>query len=149
MHALSNAPVEAGPGVGHASEPRPRTILLVEDEAEVREANAVALERAGYLVVRAESWQHALGLAGERQAAVDLILTDLVMPDDAGVGLFSELRNRCGPVPVIVLSAYPRMMRFLDGVLDGVVEWLQKPLAETTVVEAVTRALRDVSGPFP
>jgi FixJ family two-component response regulator len=56
------------------------------------------------------------------------------------VEVFARLRREQGPIPVIVFSAYPRVMRLLDGVLEGVVEWLQKPLDVAIVVEAVDRA---------
>jgi DNA-binding NtrC family response regulator len=120
------------------------TVLLVEDEEDVREPNAVALECAGYRVIRAESWGHALALTNEQHARFDVIVTDLVMPDRAGVADFSKLRKEQGPIPVIVFSAYPSVMRFLHGVLDGVVEWLHKPLDVAMVVEAVDRALHRV-----
>jgi DNA-binding NtrC family response regulator len=116
-------------------------VLLIEDEDDVREPNAAALERAGYRVVQARSWQDALARVRERPGGVDLILTDLAMPDDAGVGVFADLHHASGSPPVIVCSAYPRVMHLLDGLLDGVVDWLHKPLDVTAVVEAVTRAL--------
>jgi DNA-binding NtrC family response regulator len=116
------------------------TVLLVEDEVDVREPNAVALEQAGYRVIQAESWRGALSLSQEQHPRIDLIVTDLVMPDGAGVEVFARLRREQGPIPVIVFSAYPRVMRLLDGVLEGVVEWLQKPLDVAIVVEAVDRA---------
>jgi DNA-binding NtrC family response regulator len=121
-----------------------RTVLIIEDEEDVREPNAVALENAGYRVIQAESWGRALALVGERHAEVDLILTDLLMPGDAGVKAFFRLRKEHGTIPVVVYSAYPNVMRLLHGVLDGVVEWLQKPLEVAIIVQAVDRALHRV-----
>jgi DNA-binding NtrC family response regulator len=118
------------------------TVLIIEDEEEVREPNAVALENAGYRVLQAESWRSALALVEEQHAQVVLILTDLVMPGDAGVDGFFRLRKEHGAIPVVVYSAYPNVMRLLHGVLDGVVEWLQKPLEVASVVRAVDRALQ-------
>jgi DNA-binding NtrC family response regulator len=138
------------PGSGAENDPRLRasrgsaTVLLVEDEEDVREPNAVALEQAGYRVIQAESWGRSLTLVQEEHPKIDLILTDLVMPDEAGVSAFSRLRNEQGSIPVIVFSAYPRVMRLLSGVLEGVVDWLQKPLDVAIVVEAVDRALHGV-----
>lgn len=107
----------------------------------MREPNAAALERAGYRVIQASSWRHAHTISDEAHPRVNVIVTDLVMPDDAGVGTFGELRSRHGSIPVIVFSAYPAAMRLLCGVLDGVVEWLQKPAEVSHVVGAVDRAL--------
>ena len=119
-------------------------VLLIEDQDDVREPNAAALERAGYRVIPASSWGQALAISERANPRVDVILTDLVMPDDPGVDAFARLRSQVGSVPVIVFSGYPAAMRLLGGVLDGVVEWLQKPLEVTHVVEAVERAVQRV-----
>ena len=120
---------------------RPLHVLLIEDQDDVREPNAAALERAGYRVIQAWSWGHALTISEREHPRVDVILTDLVMPDDAGVDAFARLFAQHGSIPVIVYSAYPAAMRLLGGVLDGVVEWLQKPMEVSHVVEAVDRAV--------
>jgi two-component system OmpR family response regulator len=116
-------------------------VLVIEDEDDVREPNATALERAGYRVLQATSWESALTLSEPGSENVALIVTDLVMPDRAGVQVFAQLRGRYGPIPAIVLSAYPRVMRLLDGVLEGVVDWIQKPLEVSALVSAVDAAL--------
>ena len=120
----------------------PAHVLLIEDQNDVREPNAAALEHAGYRVAQASSWSDALAISARDDLRVDVIVTDLLMPDDSGVEVFERLRSRHGPVPVVVFSAYPAAMRLLGDVLDGVVEWLQKPLEVTHVVEAVGRALQ-------
>jgi CheY-like chemotaxis protein len=120
------------------------TVLIVDDQKDVREPHALALEGAGYRVIQAESWASAVALLKATHAEVDLIVTDLVMPGDAGVDVFLQLRSEYGPIPVVVFSGYPNVMRLLHGVLDGVVEWLQKPLDVATVVQAVDRALHRV-----
>ena len=119
----------------------PAHVLLIEDQDDVREPNATALEHAGYRVTQASSWSHALAISAQDRLRLDVIVTDLLMPDDSGVEAFARLRSRHGAVPVVVFSAYPAAMRLLGDVLDGVVEWLQKPLEVSHVVEAVGRAL--------
>jgi DNA-binding NtrC family response regulator len=156
LHALTPSNISGPPGAPmltrQADHPEctlaagATTVLLIEDLDDVREPNAAALERAGYHVVQASSWGHALAVSERERPRVDVILTDLVMPDDAGVDTFGQLRGRHGSVPVIVLSAYPAAMRLLGGVLDGVVAWLQKPTEVSHVVEAVDRALGRVPG---
>ena len=121
-------------------------VLLIEDEVDVREPNAAALERAGHRVIPAASWTEAIEVSARARPRIDVILTDLVMPDDAGVDAFSRLRNHHGDVPVVVFSAHPAAMRLLDGVLDGVVAWLQKPQDVATVVAAVERVLESRNG---
>ena len=122
----------------------PPQVLLIEDQDDVREPNATALERAGYRVVQARSWGHALTLGEREHLRIDAIVTDLVMPDDGGVDAFARIRRRHA-APVIVFSAYPAAMRLLGGVLDGVVEWLQKPAEVSHVVEAVERAVHRIA----
>jgi two-component system, cell cycle sensor histidine kinase and response regulator CckA len=116
-------------------------VLLIDDEDDSRGLVALVLERAGYRVTQARGWNDALSCT-EGRDGIRLIVTDIVMPDHAGVDVFNRLRSRCGAIPVIVLSGYPHAMRLLDGVLDGVVEWLRKPSEVETLVHAVNAAVR-------
>jgi len=116
-------------------------VLLIDDEEESRAVVALVLERAGYRVTQAGGWDDALART-EGRNGIDLIVTDIVMPDHAGVDVFNRLWRRCGAIPVIVLSGYPHAMRLLDGVLDGVVQWLRKPSEVETLVHAVNSAVR-------
>ena len=116
-------------------------VLLIDDEDDSRAVVALVLERAGYRVTQASGWDDALTRTDGRNG-IRLIVTDIVMPDHAGVEVFNRLRRRFGAIPVIVLSGYPRAMRLLDGVLDGVVEWLRKPSEADKLVHAVNAAVR-------
>jgi CheY-like chemotaxis protein len=127
-----------------SSPPRVATVLIVDDQEDVAAPHALALEGAGYRVIQAESWASAVALLKAPHAEVDLIVTDLVMPSDVGVDAFHRLQSEYGTIPVVVFSGYPNVMRLLHGVLDGGVEWLQKPLDVATVVQAVDRALHRV-----
>ena len=120
-------------------------VLLIDDEDDSRAVVALVLERAGYRVTQARGWGDALART-EGRNGIRLIVTDIVMPDQAGVDEFNRLRRRCGAIPVIVLSGYPHAMRLLDGVLDGVVEWLRKPSEVETLVQAVNCAVRAPAG---
>jgi len=117
-----------------------RTILVIEDEDDVREPNVIALEMAGFEVLQAGGWEEALKVHGQRRD-VDLIVTDLIMPDRARLAVFSELRRQLGPIPVIVLSGHPGAIRLLTDVLDGVVQWLQKPVDSGFLVAAIRKAI--------
>jgi len=117
-----------------------RTILVIEDEEDVREPNVIALELAGFKVLQAGGWEEALRVHGQRRD-VDLIVTDLIMPDRARLAVFSELRRQLGPIPVIVLSGHPGAIRLLTNVLHGVVRWLQKPVDSGSLVAAIREAI--------
>ncbi|MCC6927478.1 MAG: response regulator [Gemmatimonadaceae bacterium] len=85
----------------------PRTILLVEDDADVRGSTARALRRAGYAVLEAMDGEDALQLVASRPDTVDLILTDIVMPRMGGAELVRRLSAQCPEAHVIYMSGYP------------------------------------------
>ena len=85
----------------------PRTILLVEDDADVRGSTARALRRAGYAVLEAIDGEDALQLMAARSVTIDLILTDIVMPRMGGAELVRRLSAQCPDAHVIYMSGYP------------------------------------------
>jgi CheY-like chemotaxis protein len=99
------------------------TVLLVEDEDDLRELMRDALELNGYAVVAANDGQEALDKIG-RIDHVCLVLLDLLMPGMNGWEFFAHLRARpeFASVPVVVHSSAP------DRAPDGVTRVLQKPL---------------------
>ncbi len=90
-----------------AGPPRPApTILLVEDDALVREVMARSLRGRGYVVLEAENGRDALDLSREAGAAIDLLVTDVVMPRKGGAELASELRARLPGLRVLFVSGF-------------------------------------------
>ena len=106
------------------------TILLVEDEDAVRTFGARALRNKGYHVMEARSGEAALDLLkGESGPHVDLIVTDVVMPQKDGPTLIREVRQFRPDVKVIFISGYAEE-RFRDSLGEGaVVEFLPKPFS--------------------
>jgi two-component system, cell cycle sensor histidine kinase and response regulator CckA len=100
-------PVEtdAGPGAddGHGTE----TILLVEDDTSVREPLRQALERYGYRVLPAANGNDALAVFASVAPSVDLVVTDVVMPQMSGPQLVDELRAAQPAIGVLYVSGYP------------------------------------------
>ena len=84
--------------------PSGKTILLVEDEEDLRQVLAEALQQEGYAIIEAANGQEALKVA--LQTHVDLIITDLMMPRMNGWRLLTALRERGRDVPVIIITAY-------------------------------------------
>jgi CheY-like chemotaxis protein len=84
----------------------PKTILLVEDEAFVREATAEALQSAGYTVLIARSAAEAIEAYRRRAQPVDLLLADVVMPGMSGYELAGEFLALCPSAPVVLMSGY-------------------------------------------
>ena len=96
-----------------AAESRPRveslagaTILIVEDDVAVRSAVRRLLERHGYCVLEASSGADALVILAESPRAVDLVISDMVMPEMSGLQLRQHLRKLRPSLPVLLMSGY-------------------------------------------
>lgn len=125
-------------GVPHG---RGETILLVEDEPEVREAIQAILTHLGYRVLPAVNGREALNVYERRHADIDLVITDLVMPEMDGVALIKALRARDPRVKIIVMSGYPLKAERERGTLEGIVEWIQKPVALPQLAAVMRRLI--------
>ncbi|MFA5958485.1 response regulator [Hyphomicrobium sp.] len=82
-------------------------VLLVEDEVEVRQFAVRALKRQGYQVIEAADGLEALDLMAENEGKIDIVVSDVVMPEMDGPALFKELRKRNPSIKVIFVSGYP------------------------------------------
>jgi two-component system cell cycle sensor histidine kinase/response regulator CckA len=82
------------------------TVLLVEDEDAVRSFAARALESRGYTVLAASSGAEALRVMAENDSAVDLVVSDVVMPEMDGPTLLKELRSKQPELKIIFVSGY-------------------------------------------
>ena len=114
------------------------TILLVEDEDAVRAFGARALTSRGYTVVEAASGAEALDIALDPdQPPIDLIVSDVVMPEMDGPTMFAELRKRGIAIKVIFVSGYADDA-FKRNLPDGAVyDFLAKPFSLKGLVEKV------------
>ncbi|WP_157529631.1 substrate-binding domain-containing protein [Nocardia sp. NRRL S-836] len=116
------------------------TVLLVEDDAQVRVLTRRSLETAGYAVVEAGDGQEALQLAAEHRSTIDLVLTDVVMPKMGGPELVALLRSTGVAPAVIYMSGYTTDEPMTDEVL------ISKPYVESELLDRV-RAVLDRAGP--
>ncbi len=121
------------------------TILLVEDEDAVRTFGARALRNKGYQVMEARSAEAALDLLqGAGGPQVDLIVTDVVMPQKDGPTLIREVRQFRPDVKVIFISGYAEE-RFRDSLGEGaVVEFLPKPFSLKQLASKVKEVMGGV-----
>ncbi len=132
VKAVTAAPV--ADSTGHA------TILLVEDEEAVRAFGARALRTRGYTVLEAASGVEALEVAEENAGAIDLIVSDVVMPEMDGPTMFGELRKRGIQAKVIFVSGYAEDA-FAKNLPDGEdFGFLPKPFSLKQLIEAVKGA---------
>ena len=124
------------------AESRGKIILLVEDEASVRQYTAVALERLGYQVFKAANAKTALEMVGSEESSIDLLLTDLLLPEMDGRELAKTLGARFPRMKVLYLSGYTAAAAIRQGVLDVGSAFLQKPFE----LSALAKQVRDLLG---
>jgi CheY-like chemotaxis protein len=113
------------PRANHGKE----TILLVEDETHLRHLIRQYLETQGYRILEAEDGAAALQIVAGHQGAIDLLLTDVVMPGMNGRELAAEVANLLPNLRVLYMSGYTENAVGQDGMLDAGINLLQKPFS--------------------
>jgi len=123
------------------------TILLVEDEQAVRTVATRVLMNQGYFVIAACNGEEALALAEKAGGAIDLVLTDVVMPDIGGPDLVAGLTARWPGVRTIFMSGYAEGDKVRAGMENLGTSFLQKPFSADSLVLMVREVLdREVRG---
>jgi two-component system cell cycle sensor histidine kinase/response regulator CckA len=134
---VATAPAAAPAAAAPADMTGKGTILLVEDEDAVRNFGARALKSRGYTVIEAQSGVDALNQIGGRLHEIDLVISDVVMPEMDGPTLLRELRARNPELKVIFVSGYAEEA-FRKNLPDGQqFDFLPKPFGLKQLVEAV------------
>ena len=105
----------------------PATLLVVDDDATIRRVLQLPLERAGFRVLVAEHGIQALAILDAEPDAVDLVLTDVVMPEMDGVTLAGRVLARPDPPLLLFMSGYIHDPAKLDHVLGRPAPFVQKP----------------------
>ncbi|MDQ3137058.1 MAG: PAS domain S-box protein [Gemmatimonadota bacterium] len=116
------------------------TLLLVEDEAAVRDSARRLLEWHGYTVVEARHGAEALRIVEAGDRRIDLVVTDLVMPEMGGRELVERLRSRQPALKVLYMSGYSERAVTVDGVMPPATGFMEKPFT----VEQLTRRTREM-----
>jgi PAS domain S-box-containing protein len=117
------------------------TILVVEDESGVRNLAVAALHQFGYKVLEAGSGTDALRLCRNLEKPVDLILTDVIMPNMSGTELVQHIRSTWKNVKVLYMSGYTENTITRHGTLKAGVEYISKPFRPQELVTTVRKVL--------
>lgn len=140
-------PEAEGRPVGRPKQPRPssqpqgsETILVVEDEQVVRQLVCEALNLLGYRVLEADGPEVALKTNAYHDGAIDLLLTDVVMPAMDGRTLYERLKPQRPNMRVLYVSGYTESFIVNHGVLDPDVHFVPKPFA----LDVLARKVREV-----
>ena len=116
-------------------------ILIVEDDTALREALVDTLELLNYRVVQAANGREALSVLEQNEKEIELVLSDLVMPEMGGEALFHAIRRRSLDTPVVIMSGHPMESELERLQADGLADWLLKPPCQETLAEAIASAL--------
>jgi CheY-like chemotaxis protein len=116
------------------------TVLLLEDSPEVRVAVRESLKRYGYNVIEAASGHVAIDIATKHRGPIDLLLTDVVMPEMSGRAAAEKLATIRSEMKVLFMSGYTADAVVRHGVLSQGVAYLQKPFSP----DALARRVREV-----
>ena len=123
----------------HGSE----TILLVEDDEDVREVAQASLALHGYRVLAARDGAQALQLAQQHERSIDLVLTDCVLPNLSGTELVIKLRKRLPHLKALFMSGHMYDAAVRQGLLKDSVAFLQKPYTPLLLARKVREVLDD------
>jgi len=114
------------------------TVAFIDDDADLRQANAQTLQLAGFQPLPFASAPEALAVIG---ADFDgIVVTDLRMPRVDGMQLFRQLRERDADLPVILITGHGDIATAVDAMREGIYDFLAKPFAADRLIQSVRRA---------
>ena len=125
---------------------KPRRVLVVDDQDDIREMARLVLTGAGYEVVTAGSGREALALA--RASAFDLVLLDINMPELDGWATLRLLRadEEHDSLPVAMFSVKSEVRDKVAGLKDGAIDYITKPFGVDELASRVSRILAAAAG---
>jgi PAS domain S-box-containing protein len=139
--AVAHDAIQAPPSHADSPSKGSETILVVEDEPSVREMLSSMLDIAGYRVFLASDGQEALSVLATRVGAIDLLITDVIMPGMSGVELAANVTQISPGTRVLYMSGYTYDVIAQGGALEEGTLLLQKPFRMDTLERTVRSAL--------
>jgi CheY-like chemotaxis protein len=142
LHSGQVQKIEARGAVG-LPPGRGETVMIVEDEPAIMKMGVKMLEKLGYRLLASGSPGEALRLAGQHAGTIDLLLTDVVMPEMNGRELSSRMQALFPQIKTLFMSGYTASVIAHRGVLDEGVNFIQKPLSKPELASKVRAVLDD------
>jgi PAS domain S-box-containing protein len=118
------------------------TILLAEDEQDVREVAREFLESGGYTVIEARDGAEAIKVVGKHEGVIDLLITDMVMPGMTGQELGGRLQEKHGGLRILYMSGYSEHAAADSVQGDATLQLLTKPFSRGALLRAVHNILK-------
>lgn len=112
-------------------------VLIVEDDAGLREALVDTLLLGGYQVIEADSGERALIILAEE--LVDLVVSDIQMSGMSGLSLLKNIKNKHPNLPILLMTAYATIDDAVQAMRDGATDYLSKPFAPEVLLNLVGR----------
>jgi two-component system cell cycle sensor histidine kinase/response regulator CckA len=133
----------AAPAVVENMTPMHGTILLVEDEAAVRDATRRMLGRHGFTVIEAANGVDAMDIWERQNQSIDIVLTDVVMPSMGGADLVRSLRQRRPNIRVVFMSGYTQGALDISEIDESTTRFLNKPFTYDQLLETLQALLQN------
>jgi CheY-like chemotaxis protein len=121
------------------------TVLLAEDEQDVREIAREFLESGGYRVIEARDGIEAIALAAAHRGEIDLLVTDMVMPGMTGQELVARLQSELPGLCVVFMSGYSEHAATEMANADPTARLLTKPFSRTALLRAAREILQSAA----
>lgn len=121
------------------AEPQKRSILVVEDDDVALDLLAEILRRHHFQVWTASSVASALELLEKRP--VDLVLSDIRMPERGGMDLLKQIRENQSRIPVVLLSAFGDEHLWVEALSAGAVDLIPKPFKKQEIIDVINKTL--------
>ncbi|MFH0977505.1 MAG: PAS domain S-box protein [Spirochaetota bacterium] len=116
------------------------TVIVVEDQEHVRKTNSIMLQQKGYSVLDAANGREAIEIAGNFKGTIDILVSDVVMPDMNGREVYNELLKTRPNLKVLFMSGYPMEIITHNGILEEGLNFLPKPAS----INEFTKKVREI-----
>jgi PAS domain S-box-containing protein len=141
------ASTTARPAEAPVEDPAEETVLVVEDDDVVRHLVGTMLRSAGYRVIAPPTTEEALSVCSRREARIDLLVTDMVLPGTDGVTVAEAAKQVRPDIKVLYMSGYTEHAVLRRSPMDSGVPFLQKPFTKSALIAMVRQALSDDPNP--